>query len=84
MICRQPGYPVYESATHSSDNYFLQVSTLASSYFSRYFKHCGQCLGLTKFEGDAQQNATSTMNATQAAVAHEWRAYVASFIRHSE
>ncbi|KAI5478673.1 carboxylesterase [Pseudohyphozyma bogoriensis] len=49
----QPGYPAYESATHSSDNYFLQ-------------------------------NYTSTMNQTQVDVAYEWRAYTASFIRHSD
>ncbi|KAJ7623791.1 Alpha/Beta hydrolase protein [Roridomyces roridus] len=49
----QPGYPVYESATHSSDNYFLQ-------------------------------NATAMMNATEALVAHDWRAYVSSFIRHND
>ncbi|GAA6040941.1 hypothetical protein JCM8097_003199 [Rhodosporidiobolus ruineniae] len=30
------------------------------------------------------QNATSTMNATQEAVAYEWRAYVKSFIKHSD
>ncbi|KAJ7623771.1 Alpha/Beta hydrolase protein [Roridomyces roridus] len=49
----QPGFPVYEAATHSSDNYFLQ-------------------------------NATATMNATEVLVAHEWRAYVSSFIRHND
>ncbi|GAA6016955.1 hypothetical protein JCM10207_007860 [Rhodosporidiobolus poonsookiae] len=29
------------------------------------------------------QNATSTMNSTQQAVAHEWRAYIASFLKHN-
>ncbi|GAA6006753.1 hypothetical protein JCM10207_009083 [Rhodosporidiobolus poonsookiae] len=29
------------------------------------------------------QNATSTMNSTQQAVAYEWRAYVQSFLKHS-
>ncbi|KAF7364736.1 Carboxylic ester hydrolase [Mycena venus] len=48
----QPGYPAYESATHSSDNTFLQ-------------------------------NATSTFNATEIVIAKEWRAYIASFLRHS-
>ncbi|GAA5909725.1 hypothetical protein JCM6882_008474 [Rhodosporidiobolus microsporus] len=29
------------------------------------------------------QNATTTMNETQQAVAYEWRAYIASFLKHS-
>ncbi|GAA5864541.1 hypothetical protein JCM8547_005574 [Rhodosporidiobolus lusitaniae] len=29
------------------------------------------------------QNATTTMNATQVAVAEEWRAYISSFLKHS-
>ncbi|GAA5864563.1 hypothetical protein JCM8547_005581 [Rhodosporidiobolus lusitaniae] len=28
------------------------------------------------------QNATASMNATQAALAHEWRAYLSSFLKH--
>ncbi|BGO99813.1 hypothetical protein NBRC10513v2_004041 [Rhodotorula toruloides] len=30
------------------------------------------------------QNATSEMNATEKAVAYEWRAYISSFIKHSD
>ncbi|GAA5931909.1 hypothetical protein JCM3775_000075 [Rhodotorula graminis] len=30
------------------------------------------------------QNATSTMNSTEAAVAYEWRAYLSSFLKHND
>ncbi|GAA6040940.1 hypothetical protein JCM8097_003198 [Rhodosporidiobolus ruineniae] len=76
-------YTSEDTRSYAFMNDYLAVG--GAFMVARGYADAGLPIYMTRFNSPFYlQNATSTMNATQQAVAYEWRAYVKSFIKHSD
>ncbi|GAA5901149.1 hypothetical protein JCM6882_006130 [Rhodosporidiobolus microsporus] len=85
------GYAIYDDNLSVGGAFMVSTGVAAAglpSYLARFNSPTGEYPAWMGTPHSADnyylQNATATMNSTQADLAHEWRAYLSSFMKHND